>query len=748
MAVIYAAPGGSSHHSSGGIGAIGRFFENLGKDIGDAAKGTPKGIEDLVTHPIRSVEGIGKTTWQTWSPLFEGHIGEFAHDFYDHPLAPMLDIATVFTGGAAVAARLGKLGLDTGLVTEASALGKLAKMPTKIVVKPHAEDVAMTKYLPRNPIYNAAYRKALKVADTSPAVPSWFKEHVFSTPKVHQRLQAVDFAHAVMATNGQIAAIMKMGETFNKAGHKDWPVLEHQLFSRNYWGMREHAPEVPLEQIKLHGKPKGYTYVQELTPENVNSLFFQHDPATDFEQFRSHLSTLGNRFTTPKLSQAAMVNKNGKIMVKLARKHREEARFLDGSRSASFAHKLYKAPTQIWKAILLGYSPRVVINNSVGNWLMYAMRQGGHHSIQGFVDAVRFTRGEKAALKMLKETGKLPEQSLMKRYFGDELGNTFGTATLGSDALEKGQLGRDPVSKLYKHSFYPLVHTLADVPVRVASITAFLRGDTRIQQLMGKGMTFEKAAEAVLKKDPELRDRAALHARTVAGDYATMTGTEQVIRDFMPFYLWDKHIVRHTLNMLHDRPAVVAAGAGVGAEGAARTRTELGDIPSFMVGMIELGKAGGRKALLSTQGLNPYATVPDIVDFAQGLITGGGTEPGEAVAGELNPVLEGAIAHISGVNPSGAPVTNHGGIIPSILVDTANSLTPVQLARQLVGIEAPQGSTPRLYKKDLATLLSSLAGIPVKKADLDHAHQLAYEERHHGKKPKKSPGGITYAAGN
>lgn len=718
MAYVVGGSSSPAHHGASGITG---FVEHLGKDVGDAALGLPKGIEQLVTHPVRTVEQTGKATWMTWSPLFHGHVAQFGHEFYDHPLAPLLDIATVFTGGAAVAARLGSGLADAGLISETSTLAKLGKMPTKLTVQPTGADRALVKYLPKNPLHNALYRSAYDIVNSSQHIPNWFGEHVFGEHALYSRLHAVDRAHAIAATHLQMAAMLKAGQTLDQI-HK-LPQVETQLFQRNYFGALDHAPEVPLKQIQEHGLPSGYKYWKVWDGTNPN-FFYEKTPATSFEEFSGRVKNFGSNFTTSKIGESVQVRRGGQTYVKLARVHTLKDLGIEGQRSATLLRTLYRAPTKVWKSVLIGYSPRVVINNGVGNWLMYAMRQGGGHSLRGFVDAVRYTRGQKAATEMLRETGTLAKQNLFDKHFADELGNTFINATVGEHR------------SFLSGPFYPAVHRYADVPVRVASISAFLRGDPAVQALMKQGVGFEDAASRVLVRNPELRARAADHARSIAGDYFTMTPLEHVVRDIMPFYLWDKHIVKHTVNMLKERPAVVAAGTALGAQGSAATRKELGAVPSYMLGLLGLGKQNGKEVALSTQGLNPYATVPDLVDFAQGLVTGGGPNPGEAAAGEVNPVLSGLISHIAGQKPTGGKVVNHGGILPSVLYDTAQSLTPVQLLQRLVNGAPAAPKTPPLYTKDINTLLSSLAGIPIKKADLGRAHQLAAEEAT-GKKPKK-----------
>src|SRR5581483_6711715 len=80
----------------------------------------------LATHPVRSIEEIGKTTWHDWSPLFKGHPVEFAKQFYAHPLAPILDVVGVVTGGAGLLAKGGEFAGAAGLISKESKLAQLS----------------------------------------------------------------------------------------------------------------------------------------------------------------------------------------------------------------------------------------------------------------------------------------------------------------------------------------------------------------------------------------------------------------------------------------------------------------------------------------------------------------------------------------------------------------------------------------------------------------------------------------------
>lgn len=127
------ASGGGGGNVAGDLlgslaGGIEGFIGHLGTDIVHTAMGLPVGVAYMLQHPIAGLEGAGKLTWADWSPLFHAaaalESGDFsgayadtslwAHNFYEHPLAPILDVAGFLTFGAGTAARgaavAGKLG--------------------------------------------------------------------------------------------------------------------------------------------------------------------------------------------------------------------------------------------------------------------------------------------------------------------------------------------------------------------------------------------------------------------------------------------------------------------------------------------------------------------------------------------------------------------------------------------------------------------------------------------------------------
>src|SRR3954470_22591930 len=76
-------------------GGVVGFFEHFGEDFKNAAVGLPMGLVNTARHRIPTGETVATSTWRTWSPLVPGDFGKFGHNFVEHPLAPILDIAAI-----------------------------------------------------------------------------------------------------------------------------------------------------------------------------------------------------------------------------------------------------------------------------------------------------------------------------------------------------------------------------------------------------------------------------------------------------------------------------------------------------------------------------------------------------------------------------------------------------------------------------------------------------------------------------
>jgi hypothetical protein len=123
------------------------ILSNLGKDIGTAAlefgpgayevgKAAAKDTKYQVTggawtHKEKKsshvLDEVVKPAVRQYKDYY-GH--DLGHHIYTHPLQPILDAATIATGGAGAAAKLGKVAADAGKIGEASKLAKLGERAT------------------------------------------------------------------------------------------------------------------------------------------------------------------------------------------------------------------------------------------------------------------------------------------------------------------------------------------------------------------------------------------------------------------------------------------------------------------------------------------------------------------------------------------------------------------------------------------------------------------------------------------
>lgn len=103
---------------------------NLGGDVVDTVEGIPGGIVETIHHPIKTAEAIGHDYRNRYGPLFGylnggGDIGKFASGIKEHPLGPILDVATVLTAGGGAAAKVGQ-GARIASKVEAGTAGRVA----------------------------------------------------------------------------------------------------------------------------------------------------------------------------------------------------------------------------------------------------------------------------------------------------------------------------------------------------------------------------------------------------------------------------------------------------------------------------------------------------------------------------------------------------------------------------------------------------------------------------------------------
>lgn len=858
----YVAP--ASSEDRGPLG----FTGNLVSDVKDTVVGLPMGLVETVRNPIKSVKAMGGAAWQTWSPLFQGDFAKFGKQVYDHPLAPLLDVATVFTLGAGGAARganaLSKAGVQSTKVEKVAGLARpktvwLDETGRRAATKDALMDGAGGDFLPQ-PRYLSDKAGRRLMQELGMIAPQWY---VKPRDKMRfNKLRAVEDAGKIKATHEiQMAALMQAGKVITDpetapralmevaggmvAGlhrHNDAvPVSEAERLvktgnynftldvrrldpqtdrlirrakreERTWQRQREenaemaHAlPKIEKELAEANrelermyrdgyrvvmpaksGRRKEPTEIQKMEQEaapildverRVKDLEKQLDRAhqakakhtkavseieritdwrtqaeqhsyanyfrnvsTSLEDFVNFADNFGQRMGTKSIRKASRpkIIRDGRWVdddtrVYVHRKHDAKMLGKEAANSASFLGKAYRKSSWLWKTVQLGYTIRTVTNNAVGNWVLAAARDDPVATAIGLYDAIRITKGPEAARETTLRATPFRKNHYMYRYFGDELGNTFKQTLADETGKMPGRLGQ---------GIYPLVHKLSDEPVRMAVISSFLRRSPEVKALKKKGMSTDRAIQRALRKNPELRDRAAHHARTTAGDYYTMRPWERTVRDLMPFYLWNRHIVKTSANMVADTPGRVAIAQRLGSLGIEETEEILGELPEFLRGAIPLGKKGGRADVMLTNSLNPFATVADLVTALEGATTGQGQGGGSAVLSQANPFITGIIEAATGRSIlTGAKKDSYGGVIPSVAVNTLMGFPQVRLGQALITPDSTEtaAGNQRLYAQDDRSPLTSFLGVPLRNVSLEQAAAMAERDKPKRKKRRKNP---------
>ncbi len=203
---LYSSGGtvGGTAGVGGGGKSVGGALGNLLDDAGEAVLGLGPGIYkagQAVVHDTKAiltpavpghkhekpdavrkeiVEPIVQNYKETYGPLAHGDLKGFAENVYEHPLGPLLDLATVATLGAGGAAKVGLLSSKAGQITLHSprALAREGKITDSAAVKAAQDlkvrgvkdqpDVLAGKRTSRNPLHRGRQELVDKLLKSLP----------------------------------------------------------------------------------------------------------------------------------------------------------------------------------------------------------------------------------------------------------------------------------------------------------------------------------------------------------------------------------------------------------------------------------------------------------------------------------------------------------------------------------------------------------------------------------------------------
>ena len=814
------------------------FEGNLLKDIGETAIGLPTGLVNLATHPVASTKLMGKGIWADWSPLFEGDPARFAKNFYDHPLGPILDVATVLTAGAGGAAKAAKVLSEAGLAGDSRIVKILAEPELDrplFAGHPKGSRAVPEHYKTynQNPIIRARQITTERAVNgLASMLPDWFKVD----PKIGDvassfsgseradawrwyradKYDAASRAHAASAAQTvQIAAIMKAADRMAKdpvgAAHDFIPHIVQNLQTHAYRihegafpdaltremnktelskaeraAAKEHkaaqaaadsmvgVPEstsralVPYDEataragraaddtvdsygFEVHDVPNPkaktidsrFLFVDKNAEANVMS-FLQKNPKLSSQELADYIrgqgrfkgkNSMASHMTTSKWQEAA---REGNDFL-LARNHSKY--FEEAGNSTHFLGAVGRKFTTMWKWMVLAIRPGFFVNNAVGNWMMYATSLGPQGA-RGFIDAMRqIKRPQELQRDLSRAEARFFRQSYDwqdKYYLGLHQG--FGRSTADFLGAEPGTT-HIPVAPGWKGKFkkiagtglYDLTHELTDRQVRRAAINTILRQNPEVKALMKQGHSFDDAAAAV-SENRALRETVQQRVNDVLGQYHYLNPTERAVRAVIPFYTWDRAIVRHGAHLYLDKPFTARVMTELGAQGVQTTEDMLGDVPDFLKGALPLSMVGlpaevdGRVPILGTSGLNPYSSLNDVIRMGQ-LVTSGHIPAGEVFAGEANPFYTALMEQVTGTNLlTGKPLpksATQGSLPENMIASIIEGLPQTKIVESATGHAYQSPDT--LYKNDLSQFLLAYIGVPAKQLNTKAAEKLAKE---------------------
>lgn len=370
---------------------------------------------------------------------------------------------------------------------------------------------------------------------------------------------------------------------------------------------------------------------------------------------------------------------------------------------------LIDRPTNFWRALTLNYRPAWLVNNLVGQTLLYALNHSGPGGAAAYARSVHDT--------LTKSDRYFPED-LQYGFFQSERSFTAGprsVRTAGNLLVQKEAAMRDALNRLNA--------TLSDnIPRRAAWYAVAQKEKGWLDKIDGTNRTLDQFLEELkaAAENPAASPRLAqLHEEMVQQvldeliDFGNLSHFERsVIRRILPFYSWIKGIMLATARLGFHHPLKSAVLAQLGKRGAALNMAAFGAGSSIIPGDYPLGpEKNGEIRTLGTSGLNPWATVGQTV---KGLGSIGGMASGNAdnPLFQMNPVAQGLVAALTKRDPfTGNALT--GGQLQILLTQLLQAPAPVSAAWHATHLPTGAAAQKKMTKPSAMDMLFGYLGLPV-----------------------------------
>jgi len=335
-----------------------------------------------------------------------------------------------------------------------------------------------------------------------------------------------------------------------------------------------------------------------------------------------HDSALSEGFMTRDIAHAATDESGNYFLVPDRMSKAATGEF---TRMSDFMYKWGRQPLRIWRALLLGARPAFLVNNLIGNSLMYTMKTGGKGAIRDLAMAMR--ESHPGYLKKLLDDPSVPpdvRMDLYREFFPEQMSGTMGlTQSPSTEGLLRGATSK--VGRGFERATGALpafTSKVAEEAFRRGLIRNFIRNSPEFKQVWrnmpGETRTFTGAARELLTGDKgeAFQQRISQQVDEALGNYTRLSPVERnLFRNVFPFYAWYRAILSTTVHLGVDNPLRAQLLFRLGSIGAETAAGHVGalPLPSYLQGAIPLGAGPrGTQRLLATQGLNPWGTLTQI----------------------------------------------------------------------------------------------------------------------------------------
>lgn len=750
--------------TNGGLGGgfVG-FFQNLGNDLKEAAYGFFPGLGQMVVDPTDALKGLAKYYAEDspWVSIFEGNFGEAAKRFYDHPLAPILDVAAIFTGGGTAVGKLTKstaVEWDRALTVQGRIAPKdIVKGVTFDIKSPNLSTRQMQKFrgLISDNLQELFPSLETRVGKVARYEKGLRKEKVGRERAVG--FAARSYAHLMFKAAKKIGDPGDYIRTINFLGKEAFGKMHDQLrlhavklepiyrdvppikTTQKMLTTPEHFPRKPFREEVPPILPKGFTFIRD-------PKFIKKKEFTTFAEYLDELDNFAKDYTTRK-HQIAAKDKDGNYL--LAFKHDSPRWGKEAKESSQLMKLLWEKPHLIWKWTVL-FRPAYVLNNTLGSGLMAAFTSNPVEFIGGVISAIRETKGLDHAENFVNYGYNQLNKGYKRDYYLDVYEGAFGDImdqlNLATAEIEAGGKMTRGIRKT-SQSMFTASHKIEQA-IRGLVIDEFVIRQPEIKALMKDGLSFEQAAREA-SNNPAFRTRVKNNLEDRLGQYYKYEPWERTIKNYHPWYAWERAIVRHVARLSGPRKLAIAQTGMQGAQAVEEAFGEEELPPGFMQGLLPLGELGesalgvpgmqGRLPVLATGAPNPYAAIAEV---ATPLL---GERPEDILAG-TSPFLTAPISVATGKQiVTGEPIQRRTplpgipGFVGDVLANIVETLPQTKLVGAAAGLapvdvyETRAGKQPFLFSRQWQELLAAYLGIPVKqvspkaiKRKISYAKSMGY----------------------